>query len=76
MSRIINPKLKVGDRIVCVDMEDEPNEFQEYLDRIMFEQNNRVTLDRTGYARIRDAKTGRMHDLNNAGFRHLMERLG
>jgi|LakMenEpi03Aug12_release.lakeMendotaPanAssembly.Ray.scaffolds.fasta_scaffold133260_2 hypothetical protein len=25
MSRIINPKLKVGDRIVCVDMEDEPN---------------------------------------------------
>jgi hypothetical protein len=25
MSRIINPKLKVGDRIVCVDMEDESN---------------------------------------------------
>ena len=25
MSQIINPKLKVGDRIVCVDMEDEPN---------------------------------------------------
>jgi hypothetical protein len=25
MSRIINPKLKAGDRIVCVDMEDEPN---------------------------------------------------
>jgi len=25
MSKIINPKLKVGDRIVCVDMEDEPN---------------------------------------------------
>jgi hypothetical protein len=25
MSKIINPKLKVGDRIVCVDMEDEAN---------------------------------------------------
>ena len=25
MSKIINPKLKVGDRIVCVDMVDEAN---------------------------------------------------